>query len=289
MSGEGRQRPVELERLQRHFWQLITAPEGVRAGLAALADREPTMAPLCSWLKADDEPSAIRRLDIYANMYFYRLLDCLKEDFRASVVLIGETAFHNLVTDYLAAHPPNNHSLRYLGAALPAFIARHPLADSYPQLADLATLEWARITVFDATEAPLLELGALAALPTEAWAELPLRAIPACRLVELSWSVQRAWQQVRVEGRSEAAALSPAQPLAATFLVWRQGFVVYHRPLTDVDECQVLGDLLRTPSTFGELCSGLASADPSLALEAVARRAAGLLRRWIEAGLLHAG
>ena len=44
----------------------------------------------------------VQRLDIYANMYFWRLLDILRGDFSAVVAAVGEDAFHNLVTDYLS-------------------------------------------------------------------------------------------------------------------------------------------------------------------------------------------
>ena len=92
---------------------------------------------------------AYGRLDVYADMYFYRLRDCLAEDFPKLAELVGEARFHNLVTDYLLRHPSSHPSLRELGRRLPAFLADHAIAAEFPVAADLARLEWARVDVFD--------------------------------------------------------------------------------------------------------------------------------------------
>jgi hypothetical protein len=34
-------------------------------------------------------------------MYFYRLLDAIKEDFPATLKILGDFEFHNLITGYL--------------------------------------------------------------------------------------------------------------------------------------------------------------------------------------------
>ena len=75
---------------------------------------------------ADAKLSAVDRLDVYANMYFFRMLDVLRDDYAKVVAVVGDDAFHNLVTDYLVACRPAHPSLREVGARLPGFLARHP-------------------------------------------------------------------------------------------------------------------------------------------------------------------
>src|SRR5437867_1500066 len=75
-----------LSQTQALLWKLITAPEGATAGLAALSPRE--QAVCASVVRADERLSAIERLDIYADMYFYRIRDALKEDFAAVAAVI---------------------------------------------------------------------------------------------------------------------------------------------------------------------------------------------------------
>ena len=67
----------------------------------------------------------VERLEIYANAYFYRILDCLKEDFPATLATLGADNFHNLVTGYLIEYPPTEPSISYAGRHLAEFL-RHP-------------------------------------------------------------------------------------------------------------------------------------------------------------------
>jgi hypothetical protein len=72
-----------LTETQRLLWQLITAPEGVAAALAADGARGGSLrAHLVRTVRGDRGLEAVQRLDIYANMYFFRILDVLKEDYR---------------------------------------------------------------------------------------------------------------------------------------------------------------------------------------------------------------
>ena len=98
-----------LRRSQELFWRLITAPEGVHAGVEALS-REGVMNrgeldDLFQGGRTGEGAGlpAADRLDIYANMYFYRLLDALKEDYPRVQQALGEQRFHNRITDYLVA------------------------------------------------------------------------------------------------------------------------------------------------------------------------------------------
>src|ERR1041385_2998778 len=101
-----------LNDTQQLLWHLITAPEGVRP---ALETSDGLRSDLARTVRGDERLDAAGRLDVYANMYFFRLLDALKEDFPAVLRVIGETPFHNLVTDYLLVHFPTHPSLRYAG------------------------------------------------------------------------------------------------------------------------------------------------------------------------------
>src|SRR5579862_2948299 len=114
-----------LAETQRLLWQLITAPEGVAAALAV--DRERGGGILADALArtvcGSGALDATARLDIYANMYFFRILDVLRDDFPGLTAVLGDTAFHNLTTDYLLACPPTRFSIRHVGDRLSSFIA----------------------------------------------------------------------------------------------------------------------------------------------------------------------
>ena len=155
-------RSPDLQESQTLFWRLLTAPEGVARGCetllreGVLRDRE-----LGFFLRPGEQLSPTERLDVYADMYFYRLKDCLAEDYPNLAAWIGPERFHNLVTDYLLAHPSRHPSLRELGRALPVFLESQPLPARFAWAPDLARLEWARLDVFDDADAAPLTREAL--------------------------------------------------------------------------------------------------------------------------------
>ena len=143
----------DLRRAQEVFWSLITAPEGVRPAVEELTRNGALREREVDEIFADDPRlRAVDRLDIYANMYFYRLLDGLAEDYPRVHAAVGADRFHNLATDYLLRHPSEHPSLRHLGRRLPVFLDAYPLREEFPYLADLARLDWAHVEVFDAPD-----------------------------------------------------------------------------------------------------------------------------------------
>src|SRR5580700_12173890 len=117
--------PTELKELQCLLYRLITAPSGVAEGLAA--EHDLGAGGLDAIVLGDDRLSAEARVDIYANMYFYRIRDALKEDFPATLAVLGDDNFHNLVTGYLIEYPPTEPSLYYCGQHLAAYLRDHPM------------------------------------------------------------------------------------------------------------------------------------------------------------------
>jgi hypothetical protein len=268
-----------LAETQRLFWQLISAPEGVRAALATPGTEGARLrAAVEATIAGDSRLSAAERLDIYAEMYFYRLRDCLAEDFRAVHAVIGPTRFHNLVTDYLLVHPSTHPSLRFAGRHLPRLLDSHPLAAEWPFLADLARFEWAIVDAFDAADAAPLTAQDLESVPAPAWAELHFRLVPSVQLLEARAAVQDAWSQV---DRGE----EPAAPLETptNLLVWRSDLRVFHRPVEPTE----YGALLRARdgATFGAICEDAAARGSA---DDAATTLFRIVGRWLADGLLMA-
>jgi hypothetical protein len=267
-----------LRELQLVVWRLLAAPEGPGKGLSEL-EREGvlTLERLEAWIASDERLSALGRVDIYANMYFYRLRDALKEDFPKTLGIIGEDRFHNLVTDYLLVHPSSHWSMRYAGLHLPGFLKGHPLLETYPFLADLAAVEWAHADLFQMEDTRALSREELATVPPERWGDLRFRVSPAWALLDAAWDVAGMWEALE-RGEGTDGARRGKQHL----LVWREGFDVEHAPVAD-DEAEALS-ALGAGRTFGEICEGLAGDGGDL--EAAAVRASSLLTGWLDRVLL---
>jgi hypothetical protein len=267
--------PADLRELQRRFFELVTAPEDVPA---TLAKRQLPVESLHEILRGDEKLSPAARLDIYANMYFFRIRDVLRDDYEKVVKLVGDEAFHNLVTDYLVAHPPRHFSLRNAGRALPEFLRAHPLAEHRPYLADLARLERERIEVFDAADCATLDMESLRTRAPETFASLELQLIPACTTIAAEFAVDEAWQALDEDREPPALSRAPS-----TFAVWRNEPMTYHRALGP-DEA-ALWPLLAGGVSFGIVCDRLTERHAD---EDVAPLAFQLLATWVNEGLLRA-
>jgi len=263
-----------LAQTQQLLWKLLTAPEGAVAGLASLTPAERSDAD--GLVRPGARLSPVERLDIYADMYFYRLRDCLQEDFAATQAAIGAEWFHNLITDYLIAHPPSHFSLRQAGRHLPRFIATHPVAAQRPFLAQLAALEWAVLEAFDAPDALPLEITALQDIPPEDWPELRFELTPSLQQLHVDWRVDDVLRSVQ-------DGTPPATPNASpTWLrVWRQDLRVFHRPI-DAAEAAAL-DAVRARGSFAAVCT---SVGELVGEAAGAERIVQLLDTWFADGLV---
>lgn len=265
-----------LAETQQLFWKLIAAPEGAASGLQALASDE--LASARSLVRDDDRLSAVERFDIYANMYFFRILDVLKEDFPALLAVIGDDHFHNLITDYLIAHPSSHFSLRFVGMHLPSFLAGYPLQESWPFLADLASFEWALLDAFDARDDEPIPASALAQLAPENWPGLRFVLTSSLRSLELQWPVLDIWSAARA-----GEPISLPESTTTRVRVWRQNMAVWHRRI-EADEADALAAVGKG-ATFAEICEQLAADGGE---ENAPVRAATLLQTWLADGLVTA-
>jgi hypothetical protein len=265
---------TQLEQLQSLLYRLITAVNGVAEGLAA--ERELGTTGLDALVLGDDRLSAEARVDIYANMYFHRILDALKEDFPATLAVLGADNFHNLVTGYLLEYPPTQPSISECGRHLAAYLRRHPMRERAPFIADLARLERASVEVFQAPDTVTLEPDALRSIAPADWPALKFRIQPAAQILALGWQVSKLLRAVEEHREWKAAEQG-----AVKVLVWRNNARVFYRDLEKVE-----ADSLKAIShdaTFSEICD-LVAADTSI--EDPIATINRMLARWLSDNLL---
>ena len=264
-----------LRATQELFWRLLVAPEGARAGLVELSPEERSVA--AGLVRERPGMASVDRIDVYANMYFFRILDVLKDDFPVLLALVGDDAFHNLVTDYLLVHPSRHWSLRWVGERLPAFLHDHEVARAAPHLADVAALEWALHDAFDAADGPLLQAEALAMLAPEDWPELTLALDPSVRLLDLATPATRIWQRVKAGDEVDARESG-----RCCVRVWRKEMRVFHKTIAPSEHAALRA--VGQGVAFAEVCERSAAAEPGDA----ATRVVGWVRDWLADGLLAA-
>jgi len=222
--------------------------------------------------------TASARLAIYFDAYRLRLIEALQTDFVALHAAMGDAEFAALAHAYIDAHPPTHPSLRHYGRELAAFLARDDRYRPHPVLAELAAFDWALTDAFDAPDAALLTLDALAALPPDRWPGMRLQPHPSLIRLDLHWNAPAFWKA------ADGAAPLPEPeraPNTVAWAVWRQGLQTYFRSLPPAEAWAL--DAVRAGHAFAAVCEGLCEwIDPADA----AAHAAGLLKQWISDGML---
>jgi uncharacterized protein (UPF0276 family) len=266
---------AELERVQRLFFRALTWPRGVRH-FASVGDDQ-RRAELARTFAEPPEADASTRLEVYADAYFYRLLGAASELFPRLAYLSGPAPWHDLITDYVLAHPPCAPDLRRLGERLPGYLEHHRLGEERPSLAALATLELALARALDAGDAPPLRRDALAGLPAAAWPELCFRLVPSAELLRTAYDLESVAAACAAGQRERALDMPPAeQPLV--LLVWRRGHAVQFRRLAPLEALAL--EQLQQGARFEQVCASLGEAG------AGAEAIRAWLERWLDDELL---
>jgi hypothetical protein len=265
--------PADLSATQKIFFRLITAKERVEVALEETGMSQRTLGEI---IRGDDKGAAVDRLDIYANMYFFRLHDVLSEIVPKLARLLGEGEFHNLCTDYFNAHLSTSPNIGHCGRHLAGYLATW--AADRPWLADLARLELARHEIFDWQDAESLTLDELRTLPPEQFADLALPLIPAHQLVAVNYPVEDLWQALR----EEVEELETPSESPRTILVWRPGIDVRHRAL-DEHEAELVAALAAGGLQFGHVCDRIAR---WVSEEEAPQAAFQHLGQWVTDGLI---
>jgi hypothetical protein len=221
-------------------------------------------------LAGDAGLSASDRARIYSDMYLFRLVAALREDYPLLARLLGDEEFFSLGAAYARGHPSRHPSLARLGADLPSFLREQKT--SRADLADLAALEWARAEAFVAANEEPLGEEALRSLGEDA-AGARFSLVPSVRLLSLPHDVGGLWADL-----DASLAPQPPRPGPASLVVWRKGFEVFHAAVSP-EELSALSALHRGAS-LGEAFEAFA------ALPDPARAALEALASWSGEGLL---
>jgi hypothetical protein len=218
-------------------------------------------------------------LDVYRDGYALRLIEVLTNDYPGLLAMAGPADFDHLARAYIAAHPSRHPSVRWFGKDVADFIARTPPYNGSPAAAEMARFEWHLGEAFDSADVAPVAADALMALPPEAWETLAFTPLPSLRRAVFAFEVAQAWQR---REEVEAGNLEVARAEAPTpWMIWRPERVSNFRSL-EADEAAML-DALVDGRPFPELCEALVI---HVGEDQAAARAAGLLRAWVEEGLI---
>src|SRR6478735_4896409 len=168
-----------------------------------------------SFIKPNDRLTSFERLEIYNRVYWFRVLDCLYDDYPGLRAIVGERKFLKLTTAYLAKYPSASFTLRNLGRRLEKFLREEPqwIVPNEELALDMARFEWAQVVAFDDAAEPKTTTDDI--LDT-APSKLRLGLQPYLTLLELTYAVDKFLLAVKKrEGavlRDEASNTFEAMP-----------------------------------------------------------------------------
>ena len=258
--------PRQLDVIQRWFQSVITHPDGIEAGVEsddARAEIDVSAADVDQVVTRSERLDSAGRIGIYANAYFARLLECLRESFPAMVHALGEETFDQFSFGYLQTYPStsytlehlSNHFAQHLDETRPDREARDRGNIDWPDfLIDLATLEITIGKVFDGPGAEkdrVLTAEDLQAIPPEVWPTARLVPVPCLRLLAFSFPVNSYFTAYRNDEEPEIPAPQPE-----FVAINRRDYVVRRIPLSE-PQYHLLEHLL-AGATIGEAITAVA-------------------------------
>jgi len=227
---ESFQQGTPLSRIQRWMQAVITHPDGVEHGVQSDPARSQIgVSPqdVEQVIRPSKNLSSLSRLEIYANAYYQRLLECLQDEFPALVAALGEEAFNGFAFGYLQSYPSTSYTLSELGAKFPQYLAEtRPDRESENEapdwadfLVDLARLERLYSEVFDGPgieKSEVLKPETLLAIPPTRWNEVRFEPAPCLRLETFRFPVHVFASMVRHEDDDETITFpEPAETCLA--------------------------------------------------------------------------
>ena len=183
-----------------------------------LPDGKDMGAVASEFIKPNDRLSSFERLEIYNRQYWFRLLDCLYEDYPGLLAVLGEKRSQECIKAYLARYPSDSFALRDLGSRLEQFLRDEPQWSGPRQALalDMVRFEWAQVVAFDGASKPPITTDQILDTPPD---KLRLSLQPYLSLLQLDYAVDDfviALKQRATDGlRGEASNAFDSAPKAA--------------------------------------------------------------------------
>ncbi len=173
------------------MYSVISHPEGAEAGVKASSkpgsqaahDLEQTVLP-------SDKLTPLECVSVYADMYFWRFIDIMSEEYPTVQHILGKELFNQVVRDYIARHPSTHYNLNRLSIKFPDYLLKEAGEIPHqPFVAAVATVERVMEDAFDDPHREKISPEAIQGIPGEQWPDIRLQFNPALYLLELEYPV----------------------------------------------------------------------------------------------------
>lgn len=180
---------AELKEMQRVMAGALFRPLTPQWGMQKRWTDGSLMKSVASeFIKPNDRLTSFERLEIYNRQYWFRVLDCLYDDYPGLRTIVGERKFMKLARAYLTRYQSDSYTLRDLGNRLEQFLREEPdwSAPREDLALDMARFEWAQVVAFDGPSKPPVTQDDILDTPPS---KLKLGLQPYLSLLELDFAV----------------------------------------------------------------------------------------------------
>lgn len=273
---------LSLSQLQKWMRWVITDPRGVES---ALLDPNPTGLPEryqspqasgYSLVSKSLDHSVENRLSVYAEGYFFRLLESLETDFKRLRLLMGELEFQLLISEYLKVYPSTNFNIGEVGLQLPQFFKLNNDNECWCEAAefDLKILQ-----VFYTVDGPTLDPKSFETLSEEDWENLRLEIDLSVKLLTSCWPLEKFW------GLDFPSAPFQKAENQKNYLLWRKHYRVEFKEMTAL-EAAALNQLMAGKS-LSQTIENLDETFSQLSMpEHLSQQVMEFFGRWISDGII---
>jgi hypothetical protein len=229
----------DFDVVQRWFQSVITHPDGVEDGVESAQAQK--LIPLKrseleKIVRRSKNLSAEERLGIYANAYYARLIECLRESFPVLAKALGRDVFDGFAFGYLQRYPSKSYTLNRLGDRFAEYLNQTRPEDAgwADFLIDLSRLEWTVEQVFDGPGVErerLLSVEDLRGMDPAKFGDARIVPVPCLALLKFKYAVNDYYSAARKLKDDEPAPQIPEageEHLALT----RRDYIVRRIPLS---------------------------------------------------------
>jgi len=221
----------------------------------------------------DKKVGVTKRLGIYSDGYRLRILEALARVYPNLKALLGDDLFDKTARTYIDNYPSTYRNMRWVGDLMDVHLNKE--LPQHAIAAEMARFEWALGLAFDAEDAPILTIQALAVIPPEKWGDLTFAFHPSVQLLDLEWNTVLFWQALDNEETPPAV-----EKINEPCIVYRNEMNSHYRSL-DAMEYEAIQQI-KAEASFGDLCESLYATLEDGATQQAALYLAG----WLEAGII---
>ncbi len=229
-------------------------------------------------IKENNKEEKHTLLNVYQHAYGARLIEFLENDFPHTAAYLGQEAFAQTCQAYYETNPSNTPNARWFGLKYANFLKNYTPLQQSVEAAELATLEQALNTAFDAKNAMALTQADLANLTPQDWPTLTFTPHPSTCRLQMRTNADLIWAALSKEK-------TPPDPqklqMPTELIVWRGQGMARFRTLS-YDEAMIWDEAVKG-TNFGALCEMLGTYWPQ---EEAPLKAANYLQAWLSSEFL---